>query len=102
MKLTINKLREEAIEFCKHESNITHNELIGITDGKAVGTYIEHKFEEYLKNNYEITIGSSARGIDLPDPHINTDIKVEEPHEYDGNKTEIFNLEDIQEALNKE
>lgn len=76
MELTINKLREEAIEFCKHESNITHNELVGITDGKAVGTYIEHKFEEYLKNKYDVTIGSSAKGVDLPDPHINTDIKV--------------------------
>lgn len=76
MKLTINKLREEAINFCKRESNITHKDLVGVTDGKAVGTYIEHKFEEYLKNKYNITIGSSARGIDLPDSNINTDIKV--------------------------
>lgn len=76
MKLTINKLIKEAIKFCKQESNITHDELIGITDGKAVGTYIEHKFEEYLKNKYDVTIGSSAKGIDLPDRHINTDIKV--------------------------
>lgn len=76
MKLTINNLRQEAINFCKHESNITHDDLIGITDGKAVGTYIEHKFEEYLKEKYEINIGSSAKGIDLPDSEINTDIKV--------------------------
>ena len=76
MKLTISKLNEEAIDFCKHESNTTHDDLVGITDGKAVGTYIEHEFEKFLKNKYEITIGSSARGIDLPDAHINTDIKV--------------------------
>lgn len=76
MKLTIDKLKEEAIKFCKHESNITHDDLVGVTDGKAVGTYIEHKFEKYLKSKYEITIGSSAKGIDLPDSHINTDIKV--------------------------
>lgn len=76
MKLTINKLKEEAIAFCKHESEISHENLVGITDGKAVGTYIEHKFEEYLKNKYEVTIGSSGKGIDLPDTHINTDIKV--------------------------
>ena len=76
MKLTINKLINEAKEFCKHESNINHEELVGITDGKAVGTYIEHKFEECLKNKYNTSIGSSARGIDLPDPEINTDIKV--------------------------
>ncbi|MBQ9026716.1 MAG: hypothetical protein IJ104_10165 [Methanobrevibacter sp.] len=76
MKLTVSKLKEEAIAFCKNESNTTHEDLIGVTDGKAVGTYIEHEFEKYLKNKYEVTIGSSARGIDLPDLHINTDIKV--------------------------
>lgn len=76
MKLTISKLRKEAIDFCKRESNITHKDLLGVSDGKAIGTYIEHKFEEYLKNKYKVTIGSSARGIDLPDPEINTDIKV--------------------------
>lgn len=76
MKLTIDLLKKEAINFCKRESNISHEELVGITDGKAVGTYIEHKFEEYIKNKYEVTIGSSAKGIDLPDENINTDIKV--------------------------
>lgn len=76
MKLTINKLREEAIKFCKRESRTSHKDLVGITDGKAIGTYIEHKFEEHLKNKYEVTIGSSGKGIDLPDAHINTDIKV--------------------------
>ena len=76
MKLTINLLKKEANNFCKHENNIAHNDLIGVTDGKAVGTYIEHKFKEYLKNKYEINIGPSGKGIDLPDSHINTDIKV--------------------------
>lgn len=76
MKLTITKLRKEAIAFCKRESNIIHDNLVGVTDGKAVGTYIEHKFEEYLKNKYKVTVGSSAKGIDLPDKEINTDIKV--------------------------
>ena len=76
MKLTISKLRKEAIDFSKQESSTTHDNLVGVTDGKAVGTYIEHKFEEYLKNKYEVTIGSSAKGIDLPDKEINTDIKV--------------------------
>lgn len=76
MKLTITNLREEAIAFTKVESNINHKMLLGVTDGKAIGTYIEHKFKEYLKNKYEVNIGSSARGIDLPDCEINTDIKV--------------------------
>ena len=50
--------------------------MIGVNDGKAVGTYVEHKFQDFLKENYEFTIGSSSKGIDLPDSHINTDIKV--------------------------
>ena len=70
MELTIDVLKKEAVDFCKRESNATHEDLIGVTDGKAVGTYIEHKFEEYLKDNYNITVGSSAKGIDLPDKSI--------------------------------
>lgn len=76
MQLTIDLLIKEAKYFCKTESDNTHNNLIGITDGKAVGTYIEHKFKEYLKNKYDLTYSSSAKGIDLPDPQVNTDIKV--------------------------
>lgn len=76
MKLTIDKLKKEAKLFCEQESKINHKDLFGITDGKAIGTYIEHRFKEHLKDKYEITIGSSAKGVDLPDPDINTDIKV--------------------------
>ncbi|MEM8525500.1 MAG: restriction endonuclease [Bacteroidota bacterium] len=50
--------------------------LFGVTDGKAVGTYIEHKFQAHLSEHYIYEKGSSAKGIDLPDAHINTDIKV--------------------------
>lgn len=74
--LTIEKLIEEAKAFCEIESKGNHTSLIGITDGKAVGTYVEHKFQNYLKSNYHINIGSSAKGIDLPDDGILTDIKV--------------------------
>lgn len=49
---------------------------MGVTDGKAVGTYIEHRFQNYLNSKYTIKNGSSAKGIDIPDPMINTDIKV--------------------------
>lgn len=75
-KLTIKKLIEEAQTFCKLMSQENHSELIGVTDGKAVGTYVEHKFQQYLANKFKVTIGSSAKGIDLPDENINTDIKV--------------------------
>lgn len=40
--------------------------LYGITDGKAVGTYLEHKFRLYLQARYTFVAGNSAEGIDLP------------------------------------
>lgn len=43
------------------------------TDGKAVGTYLEHKFKAYLKEKYTFDEGNSANGIDLPS--LGVDIK---------------------------
>jgi hypothetical protein len=53
-----------------------NKDLFGVTDGKAVGTFIEHKFTNYLKETYDVFIGSSANGIDMPSDDITTDIKV--------------------------
>lgn len=75
-KLTINILVKEAKAFCKKESKFDNPDLFGITDGKAVGTFIEHKFQDYLSSKYDYIIGSSASGIDMPSEDINTDIKV--------------------------
>jgi len=75
-KLTIEKLIEEAQLFCIEQSEFQHKELFGVTDGKAVGTLIEQKFQKQLNDKYIVTIGSSARGIDLPSDDILTDIKV--------------------------
>jgi hypothetical protein len=75
-KLTIKKLIDEAHNFCVAESKLKNKELYGVTDGKAVGTHIEHKFKKYLDAKYKLTIGSSANGIDLPSDGIQTDIKV--------------------------
>ena len=72
--LTIEKLIEEAKSFCIIESLSTNHELYGVTDGKAVGILIEHKFQQFLAVKYELTIGSSAKGIDLPS--VDVDIKV--------------------------
>ncbi len=74
--LTIKTLKENAKKFCITETEFENASLFGVTDGKAVGTYIEHKFQDYLRANYEIEIGSSAKGVDLPSAKINTDIKV--------------------------
>ncbi len=75
-KLTIDKLKAEAKAFCIAESKNKNKSLFGVTDGKAVGTHIEHKFQEQLNSKYKTTIGSSANGIDLPSDDILTDIKV--------------------------
>lgn len=75
-RLTIEKLIEEAYHFCEVESSYKNKELYGVTDGKAVGTHIEHKFKKYLDDRYQLVLGSSANGIDLPSEDIQTDIKV--------------------------
>ena len=75
MILTLKTLINEANTFSTLESKKTHPKLLGISDGKAIGTYIEHEFKNYLKRKYEFNVGSSAKGIDFPDPHLNTDLK---------------------------
>jgi len=70
------KLIEEAQLFCVEQSEFQHKELFGVTDGKAVGTLIEQKFQKHLNDKYIVTVGSSAKGINLPSDDILTDIKV--------------------------
>ncbi len=74
--LSIQSLKQEAKLFCETQSQASHAELIGVTDGKAVGTYFEHLFQKHINDKYICTIGSSAKGIDLPSDSINTDIKI--------------------------
>lgn len=74
--LTIGELIKSAKRFCEVNSKENHVALIGITDGKAVGTYVEHKFQQFLQSKYKVEVGSSAKGIDLPGADIQTDIKV--------------------------
>jgi len=72
--LDVKTLLDEAANFADVEN--THDEpaLFGVTDGKAVGTYLEHKFTDYLSSKYEYKAGSSAFGIDFPG--LEVDIKV--------------------------
>jgi len=65
-KLTIGGLKKEAQNFSRIESRHKEKSLFGVTDGKAVGTYLEHKFKNYLKTKYDFEEGSSANGIDFP------------------------------------
>jgi len=48
-ELTIEILKEEAKKFAQMESKHEESSIYGSTDGKAVGTYLEHKFQSYLE-----------------------------------------------------
>ena len=73
-QLTVGALKKEARAFAHSESGYGESSLYGVTDGKAVGTYLEHKFQGYLSNKYVYSQGNSARGIDFPE--LGVDIKV--------------------------
>ena len=75
-KLTIDTLKIKAKEFCGITGKEKITELYGVTDGKAVGTFIEHRFQNFLQRIYEYERGNSANGIDLPSKEISADIKV--------------------------
>jgi hypothetical protein len=75
-KLTVDILKNEAKSFSVIESNHDEPSIFGSTDGKAVGTYLEHKFQKHLEETYTFIKGNSAGGIDFPGEDINTDIKV--------------------------
>jgi len=73
-KLTVKTLCKEARLFSAAQSESPEKALFGVTDGKAVGTFLEHKFRDYLKSCYEFEEGSSASGIDFP--NLLVDMKV--------------------------
>lgn len=72
--LTVPLLQREATRFAKAQSKHAEPGLFGVTDGKAVGTYLEHKFQTHLQGRYSYERGNSARGIDFPE--LGVDIKV--------------------------
>jgi hypothetical protein len=73
-KLTIDILTRQATDFSAIESNHSETSLYGITDGKAIGTYLEQKFKIHLAKSYKFAMGNSAIGIDFPD--LLVDVKV--------------------------
>lgn len=95
-KLDIKSLIDSAKEFCKIESKKNLTELFGVTDGKAVGTFVEHAFQEYLSERFDMKVGNSATGLDLPS--VNCDIKVtsiKQPQSscpYKDSKQKIYGL----------
>lgn len=74
IKLDLPELKISARNFIRELSENSITALYGITDGKAVGTYVEQAFHRYLTTRYDYTPGNAAAGIDLPE--LEVDIKV--------------------------
>lgn len=72
--LTLSELKNSARNFTLEMSQTPIPNLYGITDGKAVGTYVEQVFNQYLSSRYTYTRGSAASGIDFPE--LEVDLKV--------------------------
>ena len=64
--LTLPELKTSATNFSHELHSKSIPDLYGTTDGKAVGTYIEQLFRQYLGQRYTFQPGNSANGIDLP------------------------------------
>jgi len=71
--LTLELLLVEAQVFASAVSQLKEKALFGITDGKAVGTYLESRFIAHLTQKYRFLQGNAAKGIDVPS--LNVDIK---------------------------
>lgn len=54
-------------------------ELYGVSDGKAIGTYVERALKIYLAANLDFEKGNAASGIDFPS--IEVDLKVTSIHQ---------------------
>jgi hypothetical protein len=73
-RLTVGTLKKAARDYVEAVGVAPIPALFGVTDGKAVGTYVEHGFNEYLQGAYLYVPGNSAMGIDFPD--LRVDLKV--------------------------
>ncbi len=65
-ELTLELLKKAAKAFASELKNKPIAALFGVTDGKAVGTYIEQGFRSYLESRFNFIAGNSASGIDIP------------------------------------
>lgn len=94
--LTLPFLLTEAAAFADVESKYDEPSLFGVTDGKRIGTYLEHKFRSYLVANYEFDLGNSASGIDFPQLQIDMKVtSISQPQSscpYKSARQKIFGL----------
>ncbi len=73
-ELSIETLKGSAAEYARLLSTQGVPELFGVTDGKAIGTHVEHGFKDYIHERFALTSGNSASGIDFPE--VQVDLKV--------------------------
>lgn len=94
--LTLEVLLDEAAAFAEVESKYDEPSLYGVTDGKRIGTYLEHKFRAYLAGTYEFDLGNSASGVDFPQLQIDMKVtSISQPQSscpYKSARQKIFRL----------
>jgi hypothetical protein len=78
-RLTLNALQAQAQHFAPQFSQTQHKELFGVSDGKAIGTFVEQAFSQHLAKTYRFESGNAAKGIDFPS--LNVDLKVTSVHQ---------------------
>ena len=101
------------------ESNVSQDEIVHVQIAKELTNEVDDSItideptpltnevgEKFIVEEAKpITndIGETAfKSIPSNNTTINTDIKIEDHHEYEGNKTEIFNLEEIKAEMKKQ
>ena len=72
-ELTLDALCSAAKAYAEKQTTLDDKKLYGVTDGKAVGTFLEGNFVEFLLGRFTFATGNAARGIDLPE--LEVDIK---------------------------
>ena len=78
-ELTLSALKLVAAHYTEYLSATPVPELFGITDGKAVGTYVETSFSRYIAKKFAHAAGSPAKGLDFP--RLGVDLKVTSVHQ---------------------
>lgn len=72
--LSLDLLKKAANNYAISLTELAIPSLYGVTDGKAVGTFVEAGFNQFIAQNYTHQAGNAAKGIDFPE--LNVDLKV--------------------------
>ncbi|MCY4068677.1 MAG: hypothetical protein OXE79_06205 [Acidimicrobiaceae bacterium] len=65
--LNLDGLKAAAVDFAASLRGAPIRELFGRTDGKALGTWVEANFKEFLAERHAYESGNAASGIDFPE-----------------------------------